>query len=320
MSTVEPQFRSRPLTATARDRRLWVKPKTIVERAVRSIELGFNTVVVGERGAGVTTLLIQLAAGLEDSGRGVTRAWAGEADDAAALLDVIANVLERLEEPTDSSDLRAAVARLQRAASERPGTLVVVDDVMGPPGHNVFGRMRDELWALELQWLIGTDTDQAPVLLTPPADSFFEATLHLEPLAMEQVDKLLRRRDPNGALGADLPAQIAERSDGNPARALALARRALLLDPEDRAAALLDDPVEDVRERLGEPAARLFSELLLRGRTGPSDDQLLARIGWSRPRAYQLFQDLEREGFIRGTNERSGGAGRPRRIYEVIEG
>jgi DNA-binding PadR family transcriptional regulator len=41
-------------------------------------------------------------------------------------------------------------------------------------------------------------------------------------------------------------------------------------------------------------------------------------MGWSRPRAYQVFQALEGEGLVRSRPERTGAAGRPRKIYEVI--
>lgn len=60
-----------------------------------------------------------------------------------------------------------------------------------------------------------------------------------------------------------------------------------------------------------EPAARLADDLARNGPSGPSDPELLRRIGWSRPRAYQVFQALQRAGFVEVSSERSGRAGRP---------
>lgn len=315
----ETRFRGRPLAGSARDRRLWVEPAASLQRIVRSIELDFNTLVIAEPGGGVSTLLNQLAARFEDADREIARAWAGEADDATALLDAISDALERPQEPQRSTGPRPALARLQALAGERPGALAIVDDVPGAAGHDVFGRMRDELWEHGLQWLAGTSSDESSSLLAAPADAFFETVERLEAFEDEQIAELLARRDPAGELDDRVRARIAEHSAGNPGRALALARHALLLDPDERLEELASDPVDDVRRRLGEPAARLFLELLRGGPAGPSDPKLLARVHWSRPRAYQVFQALEREGLVKASLRRSGGAGRPRKIYEVIQ-
>ncbi|HEY4896025.1 MAG TPA: hypothetical protein VII01_08035, partial [Solirubrobacteraceae bacterium] len=58
-------------------------------------------------------------------------------------------------------------------------------------------------------------------------------------------------------------------------------------------------------------------DLARNGPSGPSDAQLLRRIGWSRPRAYQVFQALQQAGFAEVSSERSGRAGRPVHTYRL---
>ena len=81
------------------------------------------------------------------------------------------------------------------------------------------------------------------------------------------------------------------------------------------AAGLLDR----VRDELGEPAARLAQELAA-GPTGPSDDALMSRMGWSRPRLYEVFRELEQAEFISRGAERNGRVGRPRAVYALNDG
>lgn len=313
------QFRARPLAGTSRDRKIWIEPADAMETLGRAIEIGFNTIILGPPGAGVTSLLNQLVARLDDGDRSVKRVWAGPARTSTELLDVVSDALEGAEEPQESSGLAPALRRLDTAAREHPQALIVMDEVAGGPGHDVFGRMRDELWDLPVRWLLGVRDDEAGVLLEPPADAFFETVYRLAPLTADQTVMLLARRDPEHELDDALRVRIAEHSRGNPATALALARQALVLPTERRHDFLEADPVENVRAALGAPAAKLFSELLRRGPSGPSDDALLRRMNWSRPRAYQVFQQLERNGLIRSANDRPSGPGRPRKVYEVAQ-
>jgi hypothetical protein len=283
----------------------------------RAISLEFNTIVIGPPGGGVTSLLAQLAAAFEDKGRSVKRVWAGQARSSSALLDAVSDALDDAEEPVESSGPAAALRRFNRLTEAHPAALIVIDEVPGAAGHDVFGRMRDELWGLKAQWLVGTREDDAAVLLQPPADAFFETIYRLRPLPNQQIVELLARRDPDHEIDDHLRGRIVERSNGNPSMALALAREALVRPPDSRESFLESNPVEDVRDRFGEPAARLFSELLQGGPSGPSDDLLLRRLNWSRPRAYQVFQTLEHNGLVRSSDDHSGRPGRPRKIYEV---
>jgi predicted ArsR family transcriptional regulator len=75
--------------------------------------------------------------------------------------------------------------------------------------------------------------------------------------------------------------------------------------------------IEQIERELGEPAARLADDLARNGPSGPSDQQLLRRIGWSRPRAYQVFQALQQAGFADVSSKRTGQAGRPTHTYRL---
>ena len=77
--------------------------------------------------------------------------------------------------------------------------------------------------------------------------------------------------------------------------------------------------VEQIDRDLGRPAGRLADELARNGPAGPSDPDLLRRLGWSRPRAYQVFEQLERAGHVEMSAERTGQPGRPRNTYQLRE-
>jgi hypothetical protein len=263
-------------------------------------------------------LINMIVAELEDdAGREVVRVSARRASAAHELLDLVADALGGEGAAASDDRLQAAYLRLSAAALSRPDALVVVDDVAGAFGHQVFGRMRDELWELGLHWLVSGRADDEAVLLAPPADAFFETVHRVQPLSAAHIETLLDRRDADAQLSGELRHRIAERAAGNPARALELARRSIVSDDHS---ALQDVGVLDrAAEELGRPAARLVDELLRSGPASPSDPALLERLGWSSSRAYQVFAQLERAGYVTAAAEHSGRPGRPRKLFRVVE-
>ncbi|MCW3101166.1 MAG: ATPase, partial [Chthonomonadaceae bacterium] len=210
----------RPLRGVERDRRLWVDRPGDLDRVGRSIGLRFNTLVLGEPGSGVTSLINMIVAELKDgAGREMARVSARRASSAHELLDLVGDALGREGTARSSDDrVQAAYLRLSAAGISRPDALVVVDDVPGSFAHQVFGRMRDELWELGLQWLVSGRADDEAVLLAPPADGFFETVHRVQPLSPAQIETLLDRRDGDAHLSGELRHRIAERAAGNPAR------------------------------------------------------------------------------------------------------
>lgn len=292
-----------------------------------ALSYGFNVMVVGERGSGKSSLVNMLAARLEEERSRVVQVSGGRFDSAAdALWDIARRLATEETGGSDGADLlprggsdqlEGAYRMLADAAGGLPDRVVIIlDGLASTLVHEVFGRLRDEMWALQLQWVVTGDIEEKAILLAPPADAFFEQILTLAPLSEPETQELLALRDPEGELGPNLRALIAERSAGNPGRALVLARQALVSsDPVSE----LDrgSVIEQIERELGEPAARLADDLARNGPSGPSDPDLLRRIGWSRPRAYQVFQALQQAGFAEVSSERSGRAGRPVHTYRL---
>jgi energy-coupling factor transporter ATP-binding protein EcfA2 len=317
-----PALRTRPLRTTIVDDELYVDRSTDLTTLKSAIHYGFNVLLVGPRGSGKSTLLNYLARELEQEGRHGELVSAGRFASAAEALNGIAAALAEPDpdnrvEGRPVEELERAYQRLAQAAAavtDRP--LLLIDGLAPSIAQQLFGRLRDELWSLELQWLVTTDSDTRAVVLTPPADAFFETVVELTPLDPGEIELLLARRDPDQELAPAVRAAIARRGDGNPARALALARQALMArDPLEELQR--GSIVERIEAQLGEPPARLADDLARNGSGGPSDPDLLRRLGWSRARAYQVFQALEGAGYLESAPERNGSAGRPRVTYRL---
>jgi hypothetical protein len=321
---METNFRNRPLRAIAIDEPLRIDQEEDQLVLERSVQRGFNVLLAAEPGGGASSLLNFTTASLEDRGVEVARMSAVRSEDATDLLQTIARELpmadsQAMEVPKGSDRLEAAYQLLaRRSAAISVPTVVVVDDMGGRLGHSLFGRLRDELWGLNLTWIVSAHTQEEATLRIPPADAFFDTVHHLRSLSPEEIGGLLRRRDPQHVLDSRVRSEIAKRCQGNPARALQLAREAEAT--ADPMRIFIDAPLlEQISSRLGEPAARLADELARTGPGSPSDPELLRRLNWSRPRAYQVFQQLERAGFVIPSSQRTGRPGRPRKIYRLAE-
>jgi energy-coupling factor transporter ATP-binding protein EcfA2 len=292
-----------------------------------ALSYGFNVMIVGERGSGKSTLMNMLAARLEEESTQVVRLSGGRFQSAADVLWGVTRGLAAVESGRteraglvlrDGADeLDGAYRSLADAAGALPDRVVViVDGLASTLVHEIFGRLRDEIWALQLQWVVTGNIEDKAILLAAPADAFFEQVLTLVPFTGLEVVNMLALRDPDGELDPEVRALIAERSAGNAGRALVLARQGLVSsDPVLEISR--GSVIERIERELGEPAARLADDLARNGPSGPSDPQLLRRIGWSRPRAYQVFQALQQAGFAEVSSERSGRAGRPVHTYRL---
>jgi hypothetical protein len=314
---------------TPLDAPLYVQRAHDLAQIETGLSHGFNVILLGERGAGKTTLLNVLSAQAEATRRKLALVAGGTVSSATDALDRIGRELDPMgnhaasapaTSPTAPDPLTAAYERLAHIVSHlewnRP--VVLLDHLAAPLGWELFGRLRDELWTLELQWVVTANVDDQARMLAPPADAFFEHTVYLTPLSQGEIVELLDRRDPDGELGEEVRRAIAERCEGNPSRALALARRAVLAE-NPLTAVSRGTVVEQVALELGRPAARLADELARNGPAGPSDEDLLRRLGWSRPRAYQVFEQLNEAGHLEISAEHTGRPGRPRNTYKLKE-
>ena len=325
------QISQRPLQGTAVDAALFVNRTAELETLVRSVGLGFNALLLGDRGSGKTSLLRQLERQLADAGsqtRFVEASGAGSVEDLVALVHLAIhgrrrNPTEKLLASIDGEEgLAADVARL-RLPGGQP-VVVLIDSVARPEIiHGLFGRLRDEVWQLPITWIVSGYGSARSRYLEAPADSFFDAVVELGEMSVDDATDLLRRRarsapidDPAGEVLLGVAATLGQQvSPRTPRNLLAAAREVLLAG---------DDPTQWVTNQyalqwqaaeLSRPAAMLFTELMDLAPVSASDKRLLERLGWTRTRAAQVFKQLEEAGLVVVTEEAPDGPGRPRKLY-----
>ena len=363
---------SRPLLDTRADRRLFVGRTSQLAALDRARRAGLNTLVLGDRGSGSTSLLRQVALRLrEERCHRVELVDAGPTDGAEELLTLL---VERLLPPagalpasagsprglSDGGRLLALLDRLRRELPDvldhppvearkgpawEPGRPVVVllDNASPAAAHVLMGRLRDETWSLPVVWVVAADRSAAAGFLEPPADTFFEARVVLDELSADEAVALLRARLPaarRGATGGRVPDELLRRMvDGVPVRtprALVSALRDVVgaaaeagaaaggaaISPTVAAVDLVTGQQREQAGRLahlGRSAAMLVAELQSRGGSASaSDDGLLDALGWTRSRASQVFRQLEAADLVTASERRVNGAGRPRKVYELV--
>lgn len=303
----------RPLLGTRLDRDLFAGRDEQLRRIGRALADGLNCAVTGDPGAGRTSVLHRVLADLGEPQplvRGHSVAGAGE------LLDRVIAACLTLDDPAGrltagSGDVIDRIHRLAGLIESRDRTVIAVDDVPPEAGMELFGRHRDELWAVPATWLVTVSTAHAAALLRPPADVFFEVRVDLPPLSEREAEVLLRNRIGDG-IDLDLNRVVAA-AQGNPRRLIELARG--YSDADQGAIETLKE--RDARLAIrSAPARMLAAELEALGGASASDPALLERLGWTRSRAVQVLKELETAGLVVATDERSG-AGRPRRIYRL---
>lgn len=311
----------RPLLDTGPDAKLYIDRGHLLERVSRAAEDGLNVLVLGERGAGKTSLLRQAAAKLREAGKIAVFADVALGEDASEVLELIRRALRipapttpfppllvhRAVPPSDSVQLLSAVRDLGRGEE----AVVLVDGLPSARvAHTIFGRLRDELWQLPYTWVVSADQRDEATLLSPPADAFFDLRVELSPLSKEQAMELLRRRLEDKE-SVDLKALV-ESTDRTPRQVIDIARDVLVFDR----------PVSDVREglvwlqteasKLGRTASMMIEVLRQRGPTSASDLEFLQSLGLTRTRATQVLRELEEAGLVSATYE-----GR-RKLYTVL--
>jgi len=313
-------LRNRPLLDTSLGRKRFVGREDVLERIIRAQELNFNTLLLGPRGAGATSLLHRVTARLrvEDNAREVVFVQASGVGSPSAFFIMVSRALQAEDLESTGDPLEAFLTTLGQVGQ----TALIVDGLAPPVSHEVFGRRRDELWEFpDVTWIVSAHDEDEAIVLLPPADAFFEAVIRLPPMADDDIRQMLRDRGAFEALGDTVDAVVTQ-SDGNPSVALRLAREALEHDRPhgDMRTEEVPDIVSRIERELGRPASRLAEELSRLGSSGPSDARLLENLGWSRPRAYQVFSDLERDGWVTASAERTGKPGRPKQIYRLRTG
>lgn len=335
-----------PLSGSRRDMGLLVGREEAVKQVVRAVEFGINTLVLGPRGSGKTSLLHSCEAEWQRSRR--RTAWISGAflGGGLELIDAVAFALEAPRETYSGglADTLQAVAnfpagrrvvmgapnptlrairelasRLGKGETGEDRPIVIVDELAPDVAHGVFGRARDELWSLPLLWVVAGDSARSADYLKPPADSFFSKVVDLSKLADADAISLLRARV-GDRLSSDSLQRIAEQAGGNPRRLVTLAAAVLIDDGADATGVLDRDRVSMERLRaLGPSAERLWAAIAPLGQVSAHDSELLEQLGWSRVRASKMLNELEKAGLVLSSTEKAA-HGRPRKIYRPASG
>lgn len=322
----------RPLYATAADAELFVPCEDVVDRIERSIERELNTLVVGARGAGKSSLLQHLLFRAREKGDARTAVLV-DASIARSAMDVVDLIRDQLGVPRHlGEDLAAGfravtspgapgarassalLARLEPLRGVADATVLLDGLADAEVAHTLFGRLRDELWALPITWVVAADEEHRAQFLVPPADAFFETLVELRPLEAAQQRELLRRRLPDEWRAVT---KLVSDEPTTPRRLLTAARETLV---GHRAVeeVLRDQAVrENLAASLGRSASMVLTELESLGRpVAASDEELLRRLGVTRERAGQVLNQLEARGLVASFSEQTA-RGRPRKLYRV---
>jgi predicted transcriptional regulator len=312
-------FRDRPLDPDGLDADLYAPRPALEEALLRPLRQGRNVLLVGAVGSGKTTLLHQARGALEREGTATAWVNAALADDAEELLEAIAVEVggghrlpvNLLEAETPHSHLLLLV----RALASYPPTVIFLDGLSEARlGFDLFGRLRDELWAAGHTWAVAVRRRDAASLRTPPAEAFWSTTVEIPPLSYEEVDELLRR----GLEPAERARLAADRPIGGQYPRLLIREVAEQLESEPgERRARVGELIERAGD-VGRSEAMAMAELVALGRPATAHDpELLERLGWSRAYAQRILSHLEREGLVNSYPEAGAEhTGRPRKLYE----
>ena len=305
----------RPLTASDADQRLFADRTSELQRVRRALDLGLNAYVHGPPGSGRTSFLRQVERDrpeacyvrlhgfetLEDRLDQVERAVTGS------------NVLERPRSSPFAETFKAFATTEVKAAPDpfcnlrravgpiggEPFRVVLVDDLGHKECHELFGRWRDGLWEMPIQWVAAGSASS----LDPPADTFFDAVVALLPFDDEGLRELVRRRAASGTpeegslLMSTADSVIESVAPCTPRRALSVLRDLYLSD--DLAEATRDlANLQSARASLKPTANKLLDALIHHGPTYAGDAELLAEVGVTRSRVVQLLAELEADGLV----------------------
>ncbi|MDE0066240.1 MAG: hypothetical protein OXN44_05115 [Acidimicrobiaceae bacterium] len=299
------------------DHGLFVDRSAELKRVQRALKLGLNVYVHGPRGIGLTSFLRQIE-------RGWPEARYARLHGFDTLTERLDEVERRLtDQPSLSRYIRTPMTSpfrttrlvaedpfryLRKAASEltdQPQCVMLIDDLETTAVHDMFGRWRDSVWEVPIQWVVaGTSS-----YLDPPADSFFDVVVELPRFEYGGLQELLRRRAEFGTIEERRALQ--QLSDSvlvtvapcTPRQALSVIRDLYLSDDLERETNQLKE-LHSARSRLKATPARVLEALAVYGPTNAGDEQLLAEVGVTRSRVVQVLAELEAEGLV--TAERVG--------------
>jgi len=316
------ELNGRPLLDNALDGQLFVGREDLTEHALRAVRQGVNVLLLGPRGSGKTSTLHRLAHLVRQRSVLTVLIDGRAAEDTVDLLGLLAWRLGVTELTRRAQGETERLLALIESVDERlraigKGTVVALIDELACPeeAHRLFGRLRDDLWRLPITWVVSADETDRAAYLKPPADAFFARVLALEPLDEPASHALLQQRAPE--LDEGTTAVLVLQGGGNPRALIRLAQQVLLdgVDPAQLLGATLRQA--QALQQVGEPARRLYDEVVASGAVSMSEPGLLRRLGWTRPRAQQVITTLLSAGLVEAAIEPAS-RGRPRKVYRAL--
>jgi predicted transcriptional regulator len=313
-------LRDRPLLQDPIDEPIYLARPTLEEPLLRALRQERNALLSGAWGSGKTTLARRVEAELKKSGRRTVWINGRLAEDAEGLLREVEGILRDPEgeqskvEPSPDPRPPGLLSAARAIGTLRPAVIIVDDLRDQEVGFDLFGRLRDELWAAPHVWLVIADSSVAAGLQAPPAGAFWSRVVEIPPLDADQVQKLLRK-------GLD-PEERKQVSKGgaaiagvNPRELIREVERIVEGDAERESRPLVE--LIDEASRIGRSEAMAMTELIGLGRPASvHDEELLERLGWSRAYAQRIFASLESAHLVRSLVSLTKEPGRPRKVYE----
>lgn len=299
--------------------RLFVGRENKLSRLTAAVRAGVNSLVICQRGHGLTSTLYALARMLDAEERPVAFVDGRPIESSVDLLRSAGLALPTSRAysiPLGHHDaIESAIGHLTNRAeavgSDTPPVIIIDGLNSRDVCSELFGRWRDSLWAIPVTWVVGLESRTAAAALDGPAESFWDLRVVLGPLRTEQIAELLRRRAA-GVLDEHAVSVIAEHAGGSPREALRLA--ADWVTEDDPKESLT--PLEVAAAQVGRSGTMLLAELQTSGPASASDEELQRRMGWGRARLSQVLRDLERAGLVTALEGPANGVGgRPRRLY-----
>ena len=296
------QISQRPLTSSRLDGKLFTGRETELRLLEKTAQLGFNTLILGERGAGMTSLMYRYLRRAEDAGRPCYYMDGSQAETPAQTL---------------------TLAKSSNTEIETPGgkPVIILDGIDGKSAHRLFGTMRDEAWKTDCYWVVCGQLRYRHEYLAPPADGFYEAEIILKPMNKHDSAALLETRLTTGnvydeedteTIRSDF-SRIVEDGGGNPGRILAEARASLLRNPKD---AKKTEQMRKEAAKLGKSAEGMWRYLLTYGPTSPSDETVAEHFGVSRARVNQVLKLLEKAELVSSYRKKTV-RGQPPKMYHT---
>jgi hypothetical protein len=308
-------FRDRPLLPSTVDAGLYVSRPALENALLRPLEQGRNVLLLGDPGAGKTTLMRQIASELEE--RDTPTFWIN-ASLAETAEDLLIMVIEALgvDEPLIDGERRSNVRLLEltRILAARPPAVIIVDNLSDSvPAFDLFGRLRDELWSAGHAWLAAARPNDSGALRSPPAEAFWSTVVEIPPLNEAEVDEFLRR-------GLSEPErqrlQMVPVSGFQPR--LLIRQLQSTMEEGGEGKDMWIQRILEQAAKLGRSEEAALRELIGLGRPASAHDPELQKgLGWSRSYTQRIFSHLEAAHLVRSIPEPTGErAGRPRKLYE----